>query len=147
MQNRFGGHGARARLCPPYDLFAFIAAATRLTGGSPDQLADLVGRSHQLCHVDAGRNAHAFQHVDHILGRDVAGRTRRIGAAAEAARRGIDHARALLHPRIEIGQRLPVSVVEMHRQIGHRHGAATARNRCRALSGVPTPMVSPSDTS
>ena len=87
------------------------------------QPAHLVGGGEQLCHVDAGRNPHALQHVDHVLGCDIAGRAGRERAAAEPAGRAIDHANALLHPGVEIGQRLAVGVVEMHGEIGDRHGA------------------------
>src|SRR5439155_1150526 len=76
----------------------------------PDQPAYVVGRGHEPWHVDAGRNAQAPQHVDDILGRDVTGGAGRVGTAAEAAGGGIDHAAALLHPGIEISQRLAVGV-------------------------------------
>ena len=102
-------------------------AADRRTA---DQPAHDIGRRDQFWHIDAGRNAHALEHVDDILGRDVPRRTGGIGATAEAAGGGIDHAAALFHPGIEIGERLPIGVVEMHGEIGHRH---IARHRAQQM--------------
>src|SRR5258707_3664321 len=76
----------------------------------PDQAADLVGRRHESWHVDAGRNPHALKHVDHVFGSDITRGAGCVGTAAEAASGGIDHAAALLHPGLEIGQRLALSL-------------------------------------
>src|ERR1700722_9967835 len=88
-----------------------------------DQPADFVGRRHQFCHVDPGRNTHALHHVDDVLGRDIAGSAGGVGAAAETAGGGIDHPGALLHTGIEIRQRLAIGVMEVHREMGDRHAA------------------------
>lgn len=45
-----------------------------------------------------------------------------IRAAARTGHGRIDHAYALLQAGRDIGQRLPVGIVEMHRQRRHRHG-------------------------
>ena len=103
--------------------------------GPADQPAHDVGCGHELGHIDAGRNSQAFEHVDHVLGCDIAGRAGGVGAAAETAGGGIDHAAALLHPGIEIGQRLAVGVVEMHREIGHRHVAGDRAQEFPGLQG------------
>jgi hypothetical protein len=44
--------------------------------------------------VDAGLDSFALEQVDEILRRDVAGRARREGTAAEAADGGVEHASA-----------------------------------------------------
>ena len=50
------------------------------------QAAHLVGGGEQLRHVDAGRNPHALQHVDHVLGRDIAGGAGRVAGSRRARR-------------------------------------------------------------
>ena len=55
-------------------------------------------RLDQEVEVDAGANPHAFQQVHEILGREVAGGSRRVRAAPDAGDRRIEIATAELEP-------------------------------------------------
>jgi len=57
----------------------------------------------QRVEVDAGFDPLAFEEVDEILGGDVAGRARSVGAAAEPADRGVQHGGARLDRRDRVG--------------------------------------------
>jgi hypothetical protein len=61
---------------------------------SAEQLLEPLRDADQGVEVDAGVHSFAFEQVDQILGRDVARRTRRVGAAAEPADRGVEDGRA-----------------------------------------------------
>jgi len=79
------------------------------------------GRSNLACfdqfvEVNAGLNAHAVQHVDEILRREVPCRTRRERTAAEAAHRGVERAHAELEPDDHVGERGAARVVHVHRE-------------------------------
>ena len=54
---------------------------------------------------------------------------------------------AQLQCRQDIGERLAVGVVEMDGEPGHRHFGGDRSIIAWVRRGVPTPMVSPSDTS
>ena len=47
---------------------------------APEQPAHCIRRRQQVRHIDAG--PHALEHVDHVLGGDIVGRARRVGAPA-----------------------------------------------------------------
>ncbi len=54
------------------------------------------------------------QRPDEVLGREVAGRGLRVGAAAEATGGRVDHGDPVAQRRHRVGQRLAVGVVEVH---------------------------------
>src|SRR5262245_16487174 len=58
----------------------------------------------QAIQIDAGAHAHPLQHVDDVLGGDVAGRAGRVGATAEAAQRGVDGGDAHLDGDQDVGR-------------------------------------------
>ena len=60
---------------------------------------------------DAAVDAEPVEQIDHILARDVAGRPRRIGAAAQSCDRAVEHGDAAFERRQDIRQRLAVGVV------------------------------------
>src|SRR3546814_12344054 len=66
------------------------------------------------------------QQVDDILGGHVARGAAGIGAAAQSGDRGVDHRHAELEAGEDVGERLAVGVVEMHRQ---EIGRASCRER------------------
>ena len=78
----------------------------------------------QLVKVVAGREASAFQHIDQVLGGDVAGRTGREGAAADAAGGGVEDVDPGLDPGVGVGQAGVAGVVEMQAQGGVGGGLA-----------------------
>ncbi|MNC94369.1 hypothetical protein D3C83_112050 [compost metagenome] len=51
--------------------------------GPAEHAANIVAGAEQLVDVDAGRDAEAVQHVEHVFGRHIAGRALRIRAAAQ----------------------------------------------------------------
>ena len=55
------------------------------SGARPSNALDVARDLDERAEVDAGRDAHLVQHPDEVLGRDVARRARRDGAAAELA--------------------------------------------------------------
>src|SRR5919197_686545 len=61
-----------------------------------------LARDHQLVEVDAGRDAHRFEHEHEVLGDHVAARARRERTAAEAAERAVKGA----HPFFIGGERI-----------------------------------------
>ncbi len=71
--------------------------------------------------IDAGAHAEAVEHVEHVLGGDVARGARGEGTAAEAGDRGVDDGDAALQAGEDVGQRLTVGVVKVHRQRLDRH--------------------------
>src|SRR5258707_14256620 len=102
--------GSPKRRAPQDDASQYVATspALRIQRGRhaahrrpPDQAADLVGRRHESWHVDAGRNPHAFKHVDHVFGSDITRGAGGLGTTAGAARCGIAYPATLLHARPE----------------------------------------------
>ena len=94
------------------------------------------------------RDAEPVEQVDHVLAGDIAGRARRVGAAAEPRDRAVEDRDAALQRRQDVGERLAVGVVEMRRELLARHALGRRRRSCAATrAGVPTPIVSPSETS
>src|SRR6266853_7057123 len=84
--------------------------------GAADELAD----PQDLCQVDAGFDAQAIEHVDHVLGRDVAGRAPGVGAAAETGHRAVEGSHARFERGVDVRERLPVGVVVMPGELGYR---------------------------
>ena len=70
----------------------------------------------QLFEIDAGVEAERLGEEHHVLGDHVAGRARRIGAAAEPAQRSIESAHAGLDRGRHVGDAEPARVVEMRQQ-------------------------------
>ena len=60
--------------------------------------------------------AHAVEHEEQVLGRDVARRARRVRAAAEAARRRVEDPHALAQALDDVRERGPARVVEVQRE-------------------------------
>ncbi len=59
--------------------------------------------------------AHAVEQVDEVLGGEVAGGARRVGAAAQPAHRRVEGGDAGLEPDEDVGERRPAGVVHVHR--------------------------------
>ena len=57
---------------------------------APHQLLGQLAGRHQLREVDAGLVPHSLEHVDQVLGGQVARGARRVGAAAQPAHRGVE---------------------------------------------------------
>src|SRR5712692_10944583 len=75
--------------------------------------ADELPGTEELGEIDAGLDAKAIEHVHHVLGRDVAGRTLGVRAAAEAGDRAVEGLHARLERGVDVRERLPVSIVVM----------------------------------
>ena len=71
-----------------------------------DMAGENFARLHQAIEVDAGGEAHAFQHEHEVLGDDVAARSRSKGTAPEAGHRGIEPADAGFEARDGLKARL-----------------------------------------
>jgi len=110
-----------------------------------DRLGDAAGFD-QLLEVDAGLDAQAVQHVDEILGREVARGTRRVRAAAEASDGGVEVADPLVQADERVGEGRAPRVVQVQGELVRRTSLKNMRMRFRVWSGVPTPIVSPSET-
>ena len=82
----------------------------------PQRVADVARRGEQRVQVDAVAQPLAVEQVDEVLGGQVAGRARRVRAAAGPAGRGVEAADAELERRGDVGQRRAARVVEVHRQ-------------------------------
>src|SRR5947207_6267117 len=81
---------------------------------APEHSLEPLGRPDERFEIDAGSNSFTFEEVDEVLRRDVPGGPGCEGASAEAAARGVEHARA----RLERGERIRIArvarVVEVH---------------------------------
>ena len=78
-----------------------------------DQRFELTRGRDQAVEIHPGLVAHALQHVHDILGRDVARRTRRIGAAADAAQRHVERPDARIDSRDGVDEAHRSRVVKM----------------------------------
>jgi hypothetical protein len=76
---------------------------------------ELAGVDHDI-EVDAGVDAQALHHVQHVLGGDVAGRALGVRAAAQSRYRRVVNRDAQLQAGVDVGQRLAVGIVEVARQ-------------------------------
>src|SRR6266487_4988739 len=90
-----GGHG-------PRNLRARLA---------PELAADELAGPQDLHQVDACFYLEAIEHVDYVLGRDVARCALGIGTAAETRHRAVEDSHARLERRVNVRQRLSVSIV------------------------------------
>ena len=95
----------------------------------------------QRLEIDARLHALAPEQVEDVLGRDVAGRTRREGAAAEPADRCVEQRRSGLESRPRIRDPRVTRVVEM------ASGGTGRPTRAFTAPGVATPIVSARTTS
>src|SRR5882672_1681540 len=75
--------------------------------GAGDELAGL----QDLHQIDTGFDAQAVEHVDHVLGRDVAGRAPGVGAAAETRHRAVEGSDPRFERGVDVRERLPVGIV------------------------------------
>src|SRR5216684_3053973 len=57
---------------------------------APEDAADELAGPQDLRQVDTGFDAQAVEHVDHVLGRDVAGRPLCVGAASQPRHRAVE---------------------------------------------------------
>ena len=96
----------------------------------------------QRVEVDARLDAFALEQIDEVLRRDVAGRARRVRAAAEAADRGVEHASRRRRAR-QGSSRSPCCACCARGSRPRRSASTSARTR----DGVATPIVSASTTS
>ena len=111
----------------------------RLTDRRRNEIAD----RDDLREIDAGLDAEAVHQIQHVLGRDVAGRALRIRTAAESRHRRVINLDAFLQRRVDVGERLAVGVVEVARQtLARKHLRRPPPNTSRVRFGVPTPIVS-----
>ena len=111
------------------------AGPHHLTGEvAADEVLGEVGGVDERVEIDTGVDVHVLEHVDQVLGDDVAGRARRVGAAAEPADRRVvardAAAEAGEHVR-EAGAARVVEVQPDRRRRRHR--------RRRARRGPPRP--------
>mmetsp|Transcript_10287 Transcript_10287/g.34013 ORF Transcript_10287/g.34013 Transcript_10287/m.34013 type:complete len:381 (-) Transcript_10287:26-1168(-) len=104
--------------------------------GIDDELPCLDG----LGKTDAAVYPQPIEHEDHILGRHVAGRPRACkGAAAEPGHRRVDGSHAVLQRYVDVGKRLSVRVVAVHRKMARWDFGQYAREQsahapCRACA-------------
>src|SRR5262249_35602153 len=77
------------------------------------QLLGGAGGVEQLDEVDAGGDSHLVEHRDEVLGRDVAGRARGDGAAAELAEGALERGDAGLERGEHVREALAAGVVEV----------------------------------
>ena len=136
----------RRRARPPARGWRARPAGSCRAAGAPPASGP-ARRRHQLGEVDAGLEPHAVEHVDEVLGGEVARGAGRVGAAAQPAHRGVEGGDAQLEPDQHVGERRAAGVVHVQRD-GARPGRARGRRPTisRVWLGVPTPMVSPSET-
>ena len=108
-------------------------------GGHPE------AGGNQGVEVHSGCDTKTVQLPHQVLGRQVAGGALGVGAAAQAAGRGVDGGHARLQGSQRVRQGLTVGVVEMHRDVGSAGmpAAASAPIMSVTCPGVATPMVSP----
>ena len=99
-------------------------AAERRERRLADLLADPAAGLDQRAEVVAVLEAGALQHIDQVLGGDVAGGGGRERAAAEAAATGVEHLDAGFNRGAGVGQASATGVVEMHPQPDVRRGLA-----------------------
>ena len=84
--------------------------------GPAQSAGDELARRDQLLQVDAMGNAQAVEEIDQILAGDIARRAFGIGAAAQAGNRTVDRGNTALQRGVDIGNRLAIGIVKMHRQ-------------------------------
>ena len=77
----------------------------------------------QSIEVDAGRDPHSVEHVDEILGRQIAGRARRVGASSEPADARVEIANTDFQSNEDVGKRRPARVVHVHGELLGADGA------------------------
>src|SRR5882672_1967874 len=78
---------------------------------APESLADEFACAEELLEVYTGFDPQAVQHVDHVLGGDVAGRALGVGTAAQAGDRAVEGLHAQLERGVDVRERLAVGVV------------------------------------
>src|SRR5690606_39455241 len=86
--------------------------------------ADALPGDNQSLEVDAGVDAQAVEHVEHVLAGDIAARALGIGAAAKPGDRAVEHTDACQQAGIDVRQRLAIGVVEVPGQLVAGYGAA-----------------------
>src|SRR5229473_8237440 len=101
----------RRRACPGSWILRRERARDLRARLAPEDAADELAGPQDLHQVDAGFDAQAVEHVDHVLGRDVAGRAPGIGAAAETRHRAVEGSYARFERRVDVRERLPVGIV------------------------------------
>src|SRR5216117_1292157 len=116
-----GGHG-------PRHLRARLA---------PELAADEMAGPQDLHQVDACFYLEAIEHVDYVLGRDVARCALGIGTAAETRHRAVESLYAELERRVDVGQRLAVRVVVMTGELFDGHFCGDRFDHAADLSGCP----------
>ena len=103
-------------------------------GVAPGTAAAMSAATSSFCQSTPGLDAHAAEQPDDVLDRHVAGRTRREGAAADAARRAVEDAAAGFPRRGDVGHAHAVGVVAMEGE-AQRPGRPVRRARRRAAPG------------
>jgi hypothetical protein len=100
----------------------------------PDARRQGGGRLDDRVQIDAGGDAQAIQHVDKVLGCEVAGCARGVRAAAESAGRRVER----LDPKVQRGQhirqRRAARVVKVERDSAERHTFGDGVHHLRDLS-------------
>src|SRR5258706_3285276 len=87
---------------------------------APELAADESAGPQDLRQIDTGFDAQAIEHVDHVLGRDVAGRAPGVGAAAETRHRAVEGPDPRFERGVDVRERLPVGVVVVACELGRR---------------------------
>jgi DNA-binding LytR/AlgR family response regulator len=89
---------------------------------------ELAGVDH-LVEVDAGLDAQAIHHVQHVFGGDVAGRALGVRAAAQARHRRVEDRHAHFQAGVDVRQRLAVGIVEVAGHAVERNSRAASPSR------------------
>src|SRR5262245_2925153 len=89
------------------------------SGLPAERAADELAGAKQLLEIDAGVDAQAVEHVDHVFGGDVAGGSLRVGAASQSRDRAVESLHPQLERGIDVGERLAVGVVIVPADPGH----------------------------
>ena len=92
-------------------------------------------RATQLRHVHTGLDTESVEQIDDVFGRDIAGGTLRIRAAAESGHRAVERRHAEFERRVDVRERLSVRVVEMTGKCGDRHLLRYASQQHLCLAG------------
>ena len=84
----------------------------------------------QSIQIDTGFDSEAVEHVEQVFSSNISGRAFGIGATAETGNGTIYDGDTSLQCRKNIGQRLTVGVMKMHRQLRNRYLLADRIEHC-----------------
>src|SRR3990170_269475 len=131
-----------ALLAPADDVAALAGPHEARLHRMADDLGQPARDRDQRVEVHAGLDPHLVQHVHHVLGGDVAGGPRRVGAAAQAADGAVEPVDADLERREDVRRRHAARVVQVQAEVDVGKPVAQARqpvvdeDRVRHARGV-----------